>query len=148
MIDLASRKVVGWALADHMRTELISDALLMAFGGSRRPAGVVFHSDRGCQYTSRDFRQLATDRGVVLSFGREEGRAAAGTTRWPRASSPPSNESSSTAALGQQLPASAEPSSTGSKAGTRPADYTRHSVTSARPNTKPASTQASSSQAA
>ncbi len=45
VIDLASRKVVGWAIADHMRTELISDALLMAFGSRRPPAGVVFHSD-------------------------------------------------------------------------------------------------------
>ena len=69
VIDLASRRVVGWALADHMRTELISDALLMAFGTRRPPAGVIFHSDRGCQYTSRDFRQLAIDHGVVLSLG-------------------------------------------------------------------------------
>jgi transposase InsO family protein len=45
VIDLASRRVVGWALADHMRTELISDALLMAFGSRRPPQGVIFHSD-------------------------------------------------------------------------------------------------------
>jgi transposase InsO family protein len=71
VIDLASRRVVGWALADHMRTELISDALLMAFGQRRPPAGAIFHSDRGCQYTSRDFRQLAVDHGIVLSLGRK-----------------------------------------------------------------------------
>jgi transposase InsO family protein len=71
VIDLASRRVVGWALADHMRTELISDALMMAFGQRRPPAGVVFHSDRGCQYTSREFRQLAHHHGVVLSLGRK-----------------------------------------------------------------------------
>ena len=71
VIDLASRKVVGWAMADHMRTELISDALLMAFGSRRPPAGVIFHSDRGRQYTSRDFRRLAGDHGVVLSLGRK-----------------------------------------------------------------------------
>jgi transposase InsO family protein len=54
VIDLASRRVVGWALADHMRTELVEGALQMAFT-TRRPApGVIFHSDRGCQYTSRD----------------------------------------------------------------------------------------------
>ena len=71
VIDLASRRVVGWALGDHMRTELISDALTMAFG-TRRPArGVIFHSDRGCQYTSRDYRHLAKDHGVVLSLGRK-----------------------------------------------------------------------------
>jgi transposase InsO family protein len=71
VIDLASRRVVGWALADHMRTELISDALKMAFGSRRPPRGVIFHSDRGRQYTSRDYRQLATDYGVMLSLGRK-----------------------------------------------------------------------------
>jgi len=71
VIDLASRRVVGWALADHMRTELVSDALSMAFATRRPPAGGIFHSDRGCQYTSRDFRQLATDHGIFLSLGRK-----------------------------------------------------------------------------
>ena len=47
VIDLGSRRVVGWALSDHMRTELVSDALMMAFGSRRPPAGVIFHSDRG-----------------------------------------------------------------------------------------------------
>lgn len=69
VIDLASRKVVGWALADHMRTELVTDALEMAFL-TRRPApGAIFHSDRGCQYTSIDYGQLARANGVVLSVG-------------------------------------------------------------------------------
>jgi transposase InsO family protein len=71
VMDLASRRVVGWALADHMRTDLIAEALLNAFESRRPPAGVIFHSDRGCQYTSRDFRQLATEHGVVLSLGRK-----------------------------------------------------------------------------
>jgi len=71
VIDLASRRVVGWALADHVRTELVEDALTMAFA-TRRPAeGVIFHSDRGCQYTSRDFAELARANGVVLSVGRK-----------------------------------------------------------------------------
>ena len=71
VIDLASRKVVGWALANHMRTELVEDALSMAFS-TRRPAnGVIFHSDRGCQYTSKDFAELARANGVVLSVGRK-----------------------------------------------------------------------------
>jgi len=71
VIDLASRRVVGWALADHMRTELVEEALTMAFV-TRRPAeGVIFHSDRGCQYTSRDFAELARANGVVLSVGRK-----------------------------------------------------------------------------
>ena len=71
VIDLASRRVVGWALADHMRTDLVTDALTMAFATRRPPNGVIFHSDRGCQYTSRDFRQLAKDNGVSLSLGRK-----------------------------------------------------------------------------
>ena len=71
VIDLASRKVVGWALADHMRTELVEDALAAAFANRAPARGVVFHSDRGCQYTSRDFADLARANGVVLSVGRK-----------------------------------------------------------------------------
>jgi transposase InsO family protein len=71
VIDLASRRVVGWALADHMRTELIADALDMAVTRRRPPAGAIFHSDRGCQYTSGDYRQQAKDHGIVLSLGRK-----------------------------------------------------------------------------
>jgi transposase InsO family protein len=71
VIDLASRKVVGWALADHMRTELVEDALTMAFANRAPEEGVVFHSDRGCQYTSQDFADLARTNGVVLSVGRK-----------------------------------------------------------------------------
>jgi transposase InsO family protein len=71
VIDLASRKVVGWALADHMRTELVEDALSMAFANRAPDEGVVFHSDRGCQYTSQNFADLARANGVVLSVGRK-----------------------------------------------------------------------------
>jgi transposase InsO family protein len=71
VIDLASRRVVGWALADHMRTELVEDALSMAFAQRAPEEGVIFHSDRGCQYTSRDFAALARAHGVVLSVGRK-----------------------------------------------------------------------------
>ena len=56
VIDLHSRRVVGWAVADHMRTELVTDALTMALT-QRQPKGrVIFHSDRGTQYTSHDRR--------------------------------------------------------------------------------------------
>ena len=70
VIDLASRKVVGWALGDHMRTELVTDALDAAFAQRRPEPGLVFHSDRGCQYTSGDYAAFARDHGVVLSVGR------------------------------------------------------------------------------
>lgn len=71
VIDLASRRVVGWALADHMRTDLVADALRMACAQRRPPAGVIFHSDRGCQYTSGDFAALAAELKVTLSVGRK-----------------------------------------------------------------------------
>ena len=71
VIDLSSRRVVGWALADHMRTELVSDALTMAFANRSPQRGLIFHSDRGCQYTSADYGQLARHHGVVLSVGRK-----------------------------------------------------------------------------
>ncbi|MFD5892363.1 IS3 family transposase [Streptomyces sp. NPDC060334] len=70
VIDIASRRVVGWATADHLRTELVADALTAACR-NRRPAGpVIFHSDRGCQYTSSELATLATDFGIRLSVGR------------------------------------------------------------------------------
>jgi len=71
VIDLASRKVVGWALADHMRTELVEDALTSAFRTRTPGRGLIFHSDRGCQYTSTDFAALCRRNGVVLSVGRK-----------------------------------------------------------------------------
>lgn len=71
VIDLATRRVVGWALADHMRTELVEDALRMAFVQRQPPPGLIFHSDRGSQYTSGDFAALAAEHKVVLSVGRK-----------------------------------------------------------------------------
>lgn len=69
VIDLASRRVVGWALDDHMRTELVTDAMNMAFETRRPSVGAIFHSDRGCQYTSSDYHQLARNNHMVLSVG-------------------------------------------------------------------------------
>jgi transposase InsO family protein len=71
VIDLSSRRIVGWALADHMRTELVSDALSMALRSRDPSEGLIFHSDRGCQYTSADYGELARRNGVVLSIGRK-----------------------------------------------------------------------------
>jgi putative transposase len=70
VIDLASRRVVGWAMADHMRAELVCDALQMALDIRRPPPGLIFHSDRGTQYTSAAYRRLAEANGVVQSFSR------------------------------------------------------------------------------
>ena len=62
--------VVGWAMAEHMRTELISAALRMAHTHGHLAPGAVFHSDRGSQYTSADYAALAGQFGVQLSVGR------------------------------------------------------------------------------
>lgn len=70
VIDLHSRAVVGWAVADHMRTTLVTDALQMAITHRRPKPGVIFHSDRGCQYTSHEFADFCTAQGVRRSLGR------------------------------------------------------------------------------
>jgi transposase InsO family protein len=70
VIDLASRRVVGFALAEHMRTGLILEALSMALKARRPLPGLIFHSDRGSQYTSHEFRQLLADAKIVQSLSR------------------------------------------------------------------------------
>ena len=70
VIDLHSRAVVGWAVADHMRTELVTAALDMAIAARRPPAGVIFHSDRGTQYTSGVFDTYCTENNIRRSLGR------------------------------------------------------------------------------
>ena len=71
VIDIASRRVVGWAAADHLRTDLVETALRQAVTRRRPPTGVIFHSDRGCQYTSAQFAAAAAELGVRLSHGRK-----------------------------------------------------------------------------
>ena len=70
VIDIASRRVTGYAMADHLRTELPAAALANAVAARDPGPGVIFHSDRGCQYTSAEFAALAGDWGVTLSVGR------------------------------------------------------------------------------
>jgi putative transposase len=70
VIDLATRMVVGWQLAVHMRTSLIVDALKMAIDGGHVDADAVFHSDRGTQYTSAEFAAFCTDNHIRTSVGR------------------------------------------------------------------------------
>jgi putative transposase len=70
VIDLCTRMVVGWHLADHLRTSLVTDALQMAITHGHAPAGAAFHSDRGCQYTSREFTDFCSTNGIHTSVGR------------------------------------------------------------------------------
>ncbi len=71
VIDAFSRKVVGWQLASHMRTDLVLDALRMALGQREHGADfeLVAHTDRGSQYTSADYTQELDDHGVLASVG-------------------------------------------------------------------------------
>jgi putative transposase len=68
VLDAWSRRVVGWAMAAHLRTELVLDALNMAIG-QRRPTAVIHHSDQGCQYTSIAFGLWCRQAGVRPSMG-------------------------------------------------------------------------------
>lgn len=70
-LDLFSRKVVGWSMANHMRAELVCNALLMAKAKSPDMAGCIHHSDRGVQYCSDAFQTLLKSNGVIPSMSRK-----------------------------------------------------------------------------
>ena len=70
ILDLYSRMIVGWALEDHLRTELAVKALNMALGSRVSPGGLLHHSDRGCQYASVEYRELLARRGIEVSMSR------------------------------------------------------------------------------
>ncbi len=69
VIDCCSRRVAGWAIADHMRTELVTDALKAADSLRGSLAGAIFHTDHGSVYTSKDFAKLCKELGVTQSMG-------------------------------------------------------------------------------
>ena len=69
VIDCYSRRLVGWAMADHMRTELVEDALKAAAATRGSLKGAVFHSDHGSVYTSKAYAKLCNDLGVTQSMG-------------------------------------------------------------------------------
>ena len=71
VLDCFSKKVIGWAMADHMATELVTDALAMAARNGHLRRGVsIFHSDRGSQYMSSEFKTFCDLRGITRSVGR------------------------------------------------------------------------------
>ena len=67
--DLYSRRIVGWSIADHMRTELVTDALQMALTHRRPDRGLIWHSDQGSQFVSLAFGQKARAAGIAQSMG-------------------------------------------------------------------------------
>ena len=68
VIDLCSRRIVGWALADHLRSELVVEAMQQAIAARRHTPGLIFHSDRGSQYGSRAFRDVLRRAGMRQSM--------------------------------------------------------------------------------
>ena len=71
VVDLFSRRIVGWAMATHMRTELVLGALEMALGRRAPALGMLHHSDRGSQYASHDYRDALRKNNIVCSMSRK-----------------------------------------------------------------------------
>ena len=71
VLDLCSRAVVGWSMANHMRAELVTQALSMAIGQRQPAAGLIMHTDRGSQYGAESYRQLLTQQGMQPSMSRK-----------------------------------------------------------------------------
>ncbi|MFG6202709.1 IS3 family transposase [Nonomuraea sp. JJY05] len=69
VLDLASRRLAGWSIADHMRTELVTDALRAAAATRGGLHGAIFHADHGAQYTSAEFAKVCAELGVRQSMG-------------------------------------------------------------------------------
>jgi putative transposase len=70
VVDLFSRRVVGWSMSAAMTAQLVTDALVMAIWRRGKPDALLHHSDRGSQYTSEQFQRLMADHGVVCSMSR------------------------------------------------------------------------------
>lgn len=70
VVDLYSRKIVGWSLANNMRVAMVKDALLMAIGRRQPGPGLIHHSDRGSQYACQEYRDLLQTHNIVSSMSR------------------------------------------------------------------------------
>ena len=70
VLDLFSRRIVGWSMQSSMTSQLVADALMMAVWRRGRPREVLHHSDQGSQYTSEHFQKLLVEQGIVCSMSR------------------------------------------------------------------------------
>lgn len=70
VLDLFSRRIVGWSMSEQMTAQLVTDALVMALWRRGRPQELLHHSDQGSQYTSEQFQRLLTDQGITCSMSR------------------------------------------------------------------------------
>ena len=132
VLDAFSRKIVGWAMAEHLRTELVLAALNMALG-QRRPREVVHHSDHGTQYTSIAFGLRCKEAGVRPSMGSvgdayDNAMCESSSRRW--------NANSSTDAALQPRQKRGSPCSSSSRPGTTSRDVIRVSAGSHRTSSK------------
>ena len=71
VIDLYSRKVVGWSISSRMHSQLVCDALTMAIWNRQPPKGLICHSDRGSQYASKKYKRLLSKNGFLGSMSRK-----------------------------------------------------------------------------
>lgn len=71
VMDLYSRQIVGWSMADHMKADLVNDALLMAIWARKPAKGLIWHTDRGSQYASDSHRNILKDHGIIQSMSRK-----------------------------------------------------------------------------
>jgi putative transposase len=124
VLDVFSRRVVGWAMEGHLRTELVLAALQMATS-QRRPASVIHHSDQGCSTLRSPSGSAVSSSGCGLRWAAS---ATPTTTRWRRASSQPSSASCSTARVSRRSGRRSSPCSSGSRAGTTRTGGTPRSV--------------------
>ena len=131
-IDLGSRKLAGWQVADHMRTELVEGALRGAQRDRGSLAGAVFHSDHGSVYASKAYAALCEQLKVTQSMG----AVGTSTTRWPRASTPRSNASSSKARRRSPIKPPPTGPCSGGRTDTTRADATPRSARSPRTATR------------
>jgi transposase InsO family protein len=71
IMDLASRRIVGWAMSERIKADLVCQALRMAYWRRKPGAGLIMHTDRGSQYASDPYRSLIKDYGMVQSMSRK-----------------------------------------------------------------------------
>ena len=134
VIDLFSRRVVGWSMKAEMTAQLVTDALIMAIWRRGKPDALLHHSDQGSQYTSEQFQRLMADNGVTCSMSRSG-------NVWDNAAMESFFSSLKTERIGTQSLSDARSGagpmcSTTSSASTTPLAGTRRSAISARLSSK------------
>jgi putative transposase len=82
VLDLATRRIVGWSMSERMKAGLVCDALTMAYQHRHPGVGLIMHTDRGSQYASKKYRKLISDYGMTPSMSRKANCWAANNALW------------------------------------------------------------------